>query len=302
MGGAVTTRDLSRPNGDWAHGVTPANGVAVHYVREGAGPPVFLLHGWPEFWWSWHRNIPELAADFDVIAPDLRGFGSTPAGLGPDAGPDTHATDILALADALGVERFGLVAHDVGAYVAQTIARIAPERLTGLFFFNCPYPGIGRRWVDPDHVREIWYQSFNQAPWAAALIGRDRETCRLFFTGIIDHWAHARDAFEGQLDHFVDNFMKPGVIDGGFAWYRATHEARMALVRDGAPCVEPIETPTRFYWGRHDPIIPCRWMDALGDYFLRPHIEIAEGAGHFVHIEQAQASNRRIKDFFTALP
>ena len=58
------------------------------------------------------------------------------------------------LADALGIERFAVVSHDVGAYVAQTIARTRPERLTRLFFLNAPYPGIGRRWVDAGHVQE----------------------------------------------------------------------------------------------------------------------------------------------------
>jgi pimeloyl-ACP methyl ester carboxylesterase len=147
------TGDRSRPDGDWNHQFAEVNGLKTHYVREGRGEPLILLHGWPEFWWGWHRNIPTLAKRFDVIAPDLRGFGDTRDTGGQPAGPDVHARDILGLADALGLDRFGLVAHDVGAYVAQQIARSAPERLTGLFFFNGPYPGIGRRWVTPTMSR-----------------------------------------------------------------------------------------------------------------------------------------------------
>jgi pimeloyl-ACP methyl ester carboxylesterase len=299
MGDAVSqARDLSRPGGDWNHQRLRVHGLDVHFVREGQGRPLLLLHGWPEFWWSWHRNIPVIAAHFDVIAPDLRGFGDTREIANVPAAADIHARDILALTDTLGLARFGLVAHDVGAYVAQTIARQAPERLTGLFFFNGPYPGIGRRWVDADHVKEIWYQSFNQLPWAPKLVGHDRETCRIYFEGMLRHWSHAPGAFDGQIEYFVDNFMKPGNLDGGFAWYRASHAARMALVRDGAPTLPKITVPSRFFWGRHDPVIPCAWMDRLPEYFETPQMEIAEGAGHFVHFESPDAANTRVIDFF----
>lgn len=143
------TRDQSRPDGDWNQLFAEVNDINVHYVRKGHGQPLILLHGWPEFWWCWHRNIPALATRFEVIAPDLRGFGDTRDVGAQPAGPDTHVLDIIALADALGLDRFGLIAHDVGAYVAQQMARLLPARLTGLFFFNGPYPGIGRQLGGP---------------------------------------------------------------------------------------------------------------------------------------------------------
>ena len=297
----MTTRDLSHPAGDWGHNTATLNGIEMHYVREGAGAPVILLHGWPEFWWGWHRNIPALAAQFDVVAPDLRGFGDSRETAPDPAGAEVHAGDILALADALGLEKFGLVGHDVGAYVAQAVARRAPDRVSGLFFFNGPHPGIGKRWAEASHIREIWYQSFNQLDWAKELIGYNRDTCRIYFENMLKHWAHVPDAFDGQIDFFIDNFMKPGNIEGGFAWYRAGHEARMALVRDGTPDLPKIETPSRFFWGRHDPILLSDWADTLGDYFTDPEIEIAEGAGHFVHFEMPDAANQRMKAFFSGV-
>jgi pimeloyl-ACP methyl ester carboxylesterase len=200
-----------------------------------------------------------------------------------------------------GIERFGIVSHDVGAYVAQQIARTDPERLCGLFFFNAPYPGIGRRWVDATQVREIWYQSFKQLPWAKELVGYNRDTCRIYFENMLRHWSHAPDAFEGQIEHWVDNFMKPGNIEGGFAWYAATHLARMALVQDGAPHLAKIDVPSSFFWGRYDPIIPCKWMDKLSDYFKNHVVEVAESAGHFVHLEVPDMANERIVNFFRSL-
>ena len=82
-----------------------------------------------------------------------------------------------------------LVSHDVGAYVAQAFARAHPNRLIGLFFFDCPYAGIGRRWAEPDHLKEIWYQTFNQQPWAAELVGSSRQACEVYFRHFLRHWA-----------------------------------------------------------------------------------------------------------------
>lgn len=153
---------------------------------------------------------------------------------GPFPGLDAHAADVIGLADALGIQRFGIVSHDAGAYVAQHIARSHPGRLTGLFFLNAPYLGIGRRWVDARQVREIWYQSFRQLPWAADLVGHNRETCRIYFENMLRHWSHAPGALDGQIEHWVDNFMKPVNIRGGFAWYSASHPARAGRRRGSA--------------------------------------------------------------------
>ena len=166
------------------HATLEANGARLHYARTGSGPPLVLLHGWPEFWLTWEPVMARLADRFDLIAPDLRGFGDSPKpdeGPSDRAGPEVHAADLLALLDHLGLARVGLVSHDVGAYVAQAFARAHPERLTRLFFFDCPYPGIGARWAEPLHLKEIWYQSFHQKPWAAALVGSSREACRIYF-------------------------------------------------------------------------------------------------------------------------
>ena len=287
----------------WSHQHTNANGIDIHFVREGSGPPLVLLHGWPEFWWTWHRNIPSLAEHFDVIVPDLRGFGQTekPPGSALESYTvDHHAEDIAALTRALGIERFGLVSHDVGAGAAQAFARKWPDRLAGLFFTNCPYPGVGKRWAAAEHISEIWYQSFHQQSWIVELLGRDRRNFEIYLSNMLAHWAHNPNAFDGQINHWVDNFMAPGNLQGGFNWYIAGHEARMALVRDGAPKMEPIDAPSRFLWGGSDPVIKSEWSDRLGEYFSDHVCTIQSEAGHFVHFEQAEAFNRAAIEFFTS--
>jgi pimeloyl-ACP methyl ester carboxylesterase len=288
----------------WNHQYVEANGIRVHYVRHGEGSPLVLLHGWPEFWRTWRKNIPVLAENFDVVAPDLRGFGDTEK-LGLPDPPSRLLGDLVedlrGLADALGFERFGVVSHDVGAYVAQGFVRKHPERLSGLFFFNCPYPGIGKRWADWYEVNEIWYQTFNQQPWAASLIGENRKSCETYFRHFLDHWSHEPGLFDEDLDLWVDNFMKPGNLQGGFNWYISTNESRIGLIRDGARELPKIETPTRVLWGESDSVLRVEWADRLGDYFANLDFSPAEGAGHFVHYENPDLANREISDFFGTL-
>ena len=289
--------------GGWNHEYLDANGIRVHYVRHGGGFPIILLHGWPEFWYVYRKNVPALSEGFDVVVPDLRGFGETEKPPLPDPASDLLGDlveDLRGLADALGFGRFGIVSHDVGAQVAQGFARRYPDRLAGLFFFDCPYPGIGARWVEPDSVNEIWYQSFNQLPWAASLVGENRKTCETYFRHFLDHWAHEPGLFDEDLEAWVDNFMKPGNLQGGFGWYVATNESRLRLIRDGAPEMPKIEVPARVLWGESDPILKVRWADRLGDYFASYSFETARGAGHYVHYEKPELANREISTFFEA--
>lgn len=294
--------DFSSPQASgWKHLEFHTRSCRLHYVRQGAGPVVILLHGWPEFWWTWHRNVPRLAQSFDVLAPDLRGFGQSEK---PDGSAlenytvSHHVADLLDLVDGLKIERFGLVSHDVGAWVAQAFAREYPERLAGLFFTNCPYPGVGKRWATADHIPEIWYQSFNQQPWAAELLGRDRENCRLYFENMLSYWSYDPHAFDGQIEHWIDNFMQPGNLQGGFNYYIAQHENRMRMIRDGAPDLPPIEVPTRVLWGGGDRALKASWTDRLGDYFSDVRCDVHPQAGHFVHFEQADDVNGAILEFF----
>ena len=288
----------------WNHQYIEANDIRIHYVRHGSGSPLVLLHGWPEFWFGWRKNILPLAESFDVVAPDLRGFGATEKTALPDPPSrllEDYVEDLHGLADSLGFEKFGIVSHDVGAYVAQGFARKYPDRLSGLFFFNCPYPGIGERWAEADHVNEIWYQTFNQQPWAASLVGESRKTCELYIGHFLDHWAHEPGFFEEDLDFWVENFMKPGNLQGGFNWYISTNEGRIKQIREGAPELPKLESPTRVLWGECDSVLKVEWADRLGDYFANCDFAPALEAGHFVHYERPELANREIAKFFSGL-
>ena len=286
----------------WNHRYADVGGLRVHYVRHGAGRPLVLLHGWPEWWYVWRKNIPVLAERFDVIVPDLRGFGDTEKPAGP-LDPDHMVDDLRALADHLELRRFGIVTHDVGAWIAQRLAAAEPQRLSGLFFFNCPYPGIGRRWFEPANAQEIWYQSFHQEDWAADLVGHDRDTCRIYFRHFLGHWSDDPQAFDEDLEAWVDNFMKPGNLQGGFNWYKAIREARLRIAQGGAKQEKApvIGVPTRVLWGAGDPVLKAEWSDRMGEFFSDLDLTIAEGVGHFVHYENPDLANAEIARFFEGL-
>ena len=197
-----------------------------------AATKLLLLHGWPEFWATWLPLMNRLHGGLRLIAPDLRGFGDSAKAAAPrsDVGANSHADDMASLVVALGLDSVGVVGHDVGAYAAQAMARRHPQLVERLLFFNCPTQSIAGRWVHDGHVNEVWYQSFQQLPLAEALIGLSRQSCALYFSHFLTHWCHRKDAFDPALELWIDNFMKPGNLRGGFDWYRSQNAARLAAI------------------------------------------------------------------------
>ena len=274
-----------------------ANDATFHVARTGQGPPLLLLHGWPEFWMTWEPVMARLADRFTLYAPDLRGFGDSDKPAGP-YGAAEHAADIAALLDALGLDRVGVVGHDVGGAVMQTLARTQPARLAGLFFFDFVHPGIGARMGTPDRLNEIWYQSFHQTEFAAALVGASRETCRIYIGHTLRHWSHRKAAFDDVLEAWVDNFLKPGNLEGGFTYYRAAHAGRIAMIAGTAPALPPITLPTCVRWAAHDVLFPVEWTDTLGQTLCDLDLAVLPDVGHFPHREAPDAAAAEIAGFF----
>lgn len=280
------------------------NGVRHHIAECGEGPPVLLLHGWPEFWATWEPIFARLGHRYRLIAPDFRGFGESE---NPAAGPSdavnaqSLADDVAGIIQGLGLKSPGLVGHDVGANVMVAFGTRHPTLVSGMVFFNCPTHGVGARWRDPDHINEIWYQTFHQQPYAAALTTASREACRMHIGHFLKHWSYRKDAFDAVLERWVDNFMRPGTMQGGFNWYIGQNAGRLAVMAGTAPKPPTITIPSRVHWGRHDPILKAEWADVLGEYFSDCEVSFAENAGHFVHYEQPDEAAGVIDAFFTRL-
>src|SRR5215470_15303297 len=274
-----------------------ANGAAFHVAKAGAGRPLLLLHGWPEFWLSWEPVMTRMSDRFTLYAPDLRGFGESdkPEGV---FGPEQQAADMLALMNALGLKQVGIVGHDVGGALMQPLARNAPDRIAGLFFFDFVYPGIGPRMAEPDRLNNIWYQSFHQMEMAPALVGASRETCRIYITHFLKAWSHRKNAFDDVIEAFTDNFLKSGNLAGGFAHYRAAHAARISMIKGEAPLLPAITVPTCLRWPEHDPLFPFDWTDRLGESFSDLDLALFPGVGHFPHREDPDRAAAEIAAFF----
>jgi len=282
------------------HLTVQANNAAFHVAKIGTGRSLLLLHGWPEFWLSWEPVMTRLAGRFTLYAPDLRGFGDSDKPAGPH-GPGPHAQDMLALMDALGLKQAGVVGHDVGGGLMQPMARAAPARIAGLFFFDFLYPGIGPRMAEPERLNNIWYQSFNQLDIAPVMISASRESCRAYLGYLLKHWSHRKHAFDDVLEAYVDNFLKPGNLAGGFAYYRGAHAGRIKMLKGEASQLAPIDLPTCVRWAEHDPLFPYAWTDRLGETFSNLDLAMFGDVGHFAHREDPDRAASEISAFFTRI-
>ena len=284
-----------------------AGPVRIHYRRAGSAGklPLVFLHGWPEFSRVWEPVMERLAATgrFDLIAPDYRGFGDSenPDGerQNPDVGASVHAADVAALIEGLGFGKVGLVGHDIGGMVIQALARLQPDRFPGLFLFDCPNPSVGPRSVAPGHLTEIWYQSFHLLPWAAGMVGSSREACRIYFRHFLSHWSAHPQAFdEAALEEWVDNFLKPGNLQGGFNFYLSNHKQRVLAAEGKLPPLPPITVPACVRWGARDPVLPVAWADSLEKVFTDLDFKPLPGLGHFPHWEDPDRAASEIVAFF----
>lgn len=282
----------------WNHQFAEVNGVRLHYVRHGSGRPVFLLHGWPGFWFEWNKNIPALAERFDVIAPDMRGYAYSDK---PDLPPEQGYTDVVmaddlaALVRALGFERVSIVAHNFGAVWAQRFAQMHGELLEKLVLFNPPYAGIGARWFQLPQIFESWYMIFHQQPWAEEIVGATRAATETYLRHFLRHWSHDTDVFtDEEIAEFVEAYSQPGAIRGGFNCYRATFRTA------GQRADTPIAAPTLILWSDADPILRFEWSDNLAQSFTKHTLKKIEGCGHFMHREAPERVNPAIIEFLSA--
>jgi haloacetate dehalogenase len=229
-----------------------AAGVAINLVRGGSGPPVLLLHGYPQSHVMWHEVAPVLAQHFTVVAADLRGYGDSAK---PEAGADHYgyskrasAADQVALMAALGFEKFALVGHDRGARVAHRLALDHPERVQRLALIDIVPTYTAFADTDKEKAMGYYHWFFLSQPFdlPERLIGADP----VFYL----HWC-LQSWGGGSLDYFLPEamaeyercFADPAVIHGSCEDYRAG--ATIDLEHDGEDLTRKIACPTLALWG-----------------------------------------------------
>jgi pimeloyl-ACP methyl ester carboxylesterase len=268
---------------------TVDGGVRLHYVEAGEGPLVVLLHGFPEFWWSWRHQIPTLAAaGFRVVAVDMRGYAQSdrPAHW-RDYRMELLAGDVAGLIRELGEERAHVVGHDWGAAVAWMVATLHPDRVDRLAALNVPHPEVMFRTLRSSfkQLRRSWYMFFFQIPWLPERLlargGRDT---------LARVYGDARPgAFTAEdLGRYEEALRGPAGLKGPIDYYRA---ALRQSPRRAQSLFTPIAAKTLVIWGREDRHLLASM--AAPDPRLVPDARVVyiDGASHWVqHDEPEQVS------------
>ncbi len=271
------------------HAFTTTPGPKLHYVTVGSGTPVFLLHGFPDFWYGWDRQIePLVGAGYRVIAPDLRGYNVSdkPRGVASYAIGDL-ASDVLRLADEVAPgQSVSLVGHDWGAAIAWWIAIEHPERLTRLAILNVPHPLIFERTLmrNPRQLMRSWYAGMFQIPAVPerllAANNWQGMTVALRATSHRDTFSHA------DLALYREAWSQPGAITAMLNWYRAAVRYRPHLLRDPR-----VRVPTLVLWGAQEVALSREMAEPSRAMCDDGRLVLFEHASHWVHRDEPETVN-----------
>jgi pimeloyl-ACP methyl ester carboxylesterase len=196
--------------------------LRLHAVTGGEGPPLLLIHGWPQTWYQFRLVMPTLARDFQVVAVDQRGIGlSDKPEDGYDAG--TLAGDLVALMDTLGHQRFALVGFDTGMLIGYAVAADHPDRVERLVVGEAPLPGISPPTpliLPPQAVDRLWHIPFNQLAETNERLVRGRED--VFIGAEYAASAGTNKLPANAVRYYIDRLASdPGALHGSFQLYRA---------------------------------------------------------------------------------
>lgn len=271
-------------------------GVKLHYAEAGRGPLVLLLHGFPEFWYTWKNQIPALAAaGFRVVAPDLRGYNLSdkPAGVAAYDG-EVLAADIDGLVRALGEERAHVVGHDWGAAVAWLFAMRFPARLRRLAILNVPHPakflGALKTWRQ---LKKSWYIFYFQIPWLPERGMRARGYAAV--RAVLRRDPVRPDAFSPEdVKRYVEAAAQPGALTGAINYYRAL---RRRTPGQAATLFRRIEDPVLVLWGEQDRYLGAELADPDPAWVPRARVVRLPQASHWVHWDAPEEVNRRLIEF-----
>jgi len=199
-----------------------AGDLRLHAVTGGDGPPLLLVHGWPQTWYAWRMLMPALARDFSVVAVDQRGIGLSDK---PRDGYDSAAlaSDLVKLMDALGHRRFALYGTDTGMTIAYALAADHPDRVERLAVSEAPLPGISPPpplFLPPPLNARLWHLAFNQLPEINEQLVTGRED--IFFGAEFDASAGTSKLPADVVKYYIDTLAAdPDHLRGSFELYRA---------------------------------------------------------------------------------
>lgn len=280
----------------WQHRDILTNGIRMHYVTQGEGPLIVLMHGFPEFWYSWRFQIPFLAdLGYRVVAPDLRGYNDTDK---PRRGYDiaTLLRDIEGLIKGLGYEKAIIVGHDWGGALMWQFGLKYPHMTERLIGLNAPPPWtFARELRKREQLRKSWYIFFFQLPLLPELALRRKE-CELI-ARMLSASAVQKSAFsEEVLEHYREAMSKPGALTAALNYYRSLWRSRSSLYAL-SDTKEQIERPTLLIWGEQDIALSLNMTYGLEEWVPQIEIKRIPDSGHWVQQEKPELVNQLIREF-----
>lgn len=279
-------------DGDFESRHAEVNGTDLHYVIGGQGDPLLLLPGWPQTWWAFHKVMPSLAQQHQVIAVDLRGMGSSGK---PESGYDkkTMAADVRALARFLGHEQVDIAGHDIGSLVAHSFAANHPEAARRVALLDVLHPDEG--WYQftalprPEQPATMWWFAFNQLRGLPEqlLAGRSRHLIdEMLDSSMVDRTTI--DDFDRDI--YAHAYNTPEAIRASNGWYQALGQD-IADQKEYGPLTPPILALTgelTHDWVRS--VLPHKASDF--------EIVQIEGAGHYLAEERPELLVEHLSTFF----
>jgi len=284
----------------WEHRMAAVNGINIHYVIEGQGAPVVFIHGWPEFWYGWRRQIPVLSERYQVIVPDLRGFGYSDK---PLHGYDTKsaASDIYELVQQLGHQQVSIVAHDIGVRVAYRFALDHEETVNRMVLLDSTPPMEQLGPQAPSVVRERWHSYFHQQFDLPEKLIEGRE--EVYLRHIFKDWTiNKYPPSATEVAEYVRAYSQPGALRGGFSYYRAAAYEDPAHWQADASRV--LQTPVLFLYGsRRVNTAQASGAGPLDDawrsVFPKVRGKDMGNYGHFLQWEAPDEVNRELISFLS---
>jgi pimeloyl-ACP methyl ester carboxylesterase len=287
---------MKLPEG-WQESLIETNGVRLHVVTAGnpGGKPVVLLHGFPEFWYGWRRQIPALAAaGYRVIVPDQRGYNLSEVPKGVRAyRSEELVADVLGLLDHFGYERVRLAGHDWGAAVAWSLAIHHPDRLEKLAILNVPHTDVMWQTIrsSPRQLLKSWYIGFFQIPGLAdglLRMGNFAGAVRLLRSS-----GRAGTFSEADLEEYRQAWNNSVGLTGMINWYRAAVRYRSHSSVD-----RRVHVPVLILWGRRDVALSAGMAQGSLELCDDGRLVYFDDATHWVQHNAAQAVNRELIAFF----
>jgi len=298
---------------DITHAYADVNGVRLHYAEAGAGDSlVILLHGFPEFWYTWRPQLAALAAKHHVVAPDMRGYNlsAKPPNVS-DYRIETVALDVVGLIDHFGAAQAAIVAHDWGAGVAWSVAQKFPERVSKLAVLQVPPAAAWRDNITLKQLFRSWYMVFFQLPGIPEWLMSRKNFAQLEKT--FRETVVRKDTFTDEdIEAYKEALRKPGALTAAFNYYRANvrrliaHSSSHAAAVDGI--TDPgerqaqgdgrIRVPTLFIFGEQDFAIVPATARGVERYIDAPFRELRiPDSGHWVQNEKPAEVNAALLEF-----